>query len=128
MSSLLILQALLHLQLQNSIRQYHNPHHHCRLIITNINVTVIMCHHLLQNQRKLDQGAVGMSDLLGPLQLALKPNSVSSINCPLLNFYARRSVVPSQVYPSQYWTVFVKRNLIMEKRGPKRGTLEGKRG
>ena len=27
---------------------------------------------------KLDQGALGMSDALGPLQLALKPNSASS--------------------------------------------------
>ena len=36
---------------------------------------------------KLDQGALGMSDPLGPLQLALKPNSASSINRPLLNFY-----------------------------------------
>ena len=37
--------------------------------------------------RELDQGALGMSDPLGPLQLALKPNSASSINRPLLNFY-----------------------------------------
>ena len=37
--------------------------------------------------KKLDQGALGMSDPLGPRQLALKPNSASSINRPLLNFY-----------------------------------------
>ena len=36
---------------------------------------------------KLDQGALGMSDPLGPLQLALKPNSTSTINRPLSKFY-----------------------------------------
>ena len=36
---------------------------------------------------KLDHGALGMSDPVGPLELALKPNSVSSINCLLSNFY-----------------------------------------
>ena len=46
--------------------------------------------HIIKDLRlikKLDQGALGMSDPLGPLQLALKPNSASSINRPLLNFY-----------------------------------------
>ena len=38
-------------------------------------------------RKKLDQGALAMSDPLGPLQLALKPNSASSIDRPLLNFY-----------------------------------------
>ena len=41
---------------------------------------------------KVDQGALGMSDPLGPLQLALKPNSASSINRPLLNFYYCKKV------------------------------------
>ena len=36
---------------------------------------------------KLDQGALGMSDPCGTLQLALKPNSVPRINCLLSNFY-----------------------------------------
>ena len=40
-----------------------------------------------EEDQKLDQGALGMSDPLEPLQLALKPNSASSINRPLLNFY-----------------------------------------
>ena len=44
-------------------------------------------HKQLGGTTKLDQGALGMSDPLGPLQLALKPNSASSINRPLLNFY-----------------------------------------
>ena len=44
-------------------------------------------HQRLKIDKKLDQGALGMSDPLGPLQLALKPNSASSINRPLLNFY-----------------------------------------
>ena len=35
---------------------------------------------------KLDQGALGMSDPCGTLQLALKPNSVSRINCLLSIF------------------------------------------
>ena len=33
------------------------------------------------DQLKLDQGALGMSDPCGTLQLALKPNSVPRINC-----------------------------------------------
>ena len=37
--------------------------------------------------RKLDQGALGMSDPCGTLHLALKPYSVSRINCLLSNFY-----------------------------------------
>ena len=36
---------------------------------------------------KLDQGALGMSDPCGTLQLALKPNSVPRNNCLLTNFY-----------------------------------------
>ena len=36
---------------------------------------------------KLDQGALGMSDPCGTLHLALKPYSVSRINCLLSNFY-----------------------------------------
>ena len=35
---------------------------------------------------KLDQGALGMSDPCGPLQLALKPNSVPRINYLLPTF------------------------------------------
>ena len=38
-------------------------------------------------KEKLDQGAPGMSDRCGPLQLAHKPNSVSRINCLLSNLY-----------------------------------------
>ena len=40
-----------------------------------------------QDIKKLDQGALGMSDPCGTLQLALKPNSVPRINCLLSNFY-----------------------------------------
>ena len=40
-----------------------------------------------QNKNKLDQGALGMSDPCGTLQLALKPNSVPRNNCLLTNFY-----------------------------------------
>ena len=36
---------------------------------------------------KLDQGALGMSDPYGTLQLALKPNSVPRINCLLSNYH-----------------------------------------
>ena len=52
---------------------------------------------------KLDQGALGMSNPSGPLQLTLKPNSASSINCPLSNFFFCKhwSVVLFQVYQSQ---------------------------
>ena len=39
-------------------------------------------------KQKLDQGALGMSDPCGPLQLALEPNLVSSINCLVSNFYS----------------------------------------
>ena len=48
---------------------------------------------------KLDQGALGMSDPCGTLQLALKPNSVPRNNCLLTNFYfcANWSVVPCQM-------------------------------
>ena len=42
-----------------------------------------------EEESKLDQGALGMPDPCGPLQLALKPNSVSSINC-LLSFCSYR--------------------------------------
>ena len=38
-------------------------------------------------EKKLDQGALGMSDPCGTLQLALKPNSVPRNNCLLTNFY-----------------------------------------
>ena len=49
-------------------------------------------HHAIERDdftflRKLDQGALGISDPQGPLELAPKPNSVSSIKCPLSNFY-----------------------------------------
>ena len=49
-------------------------------------------HHAIERDdftfiRKLDQGALGTSDPWGPLELALEPNSVSSINCPLSSFY-----------------------------------------
>ena len=37
--------------------------------------------------KKLDQGALGMSDPCGTLKLALKPNSVPRNNCLLTNFY-----------------------------------------
>ena len=37
--------------------------------------------------KQLDQGALGMSDPCGTLHLALKPYSVSRINCLLSNFY-----------------------------------------
>ena len=40
-----------------------------------------------QRKQKLDQGALGMSDPCGTLHLALKPYSVSRINCLLSNFY-----------------------------------------
>ena len=40
-----------------------------------------------EEESKLDQGALGMLDPCGPLQLVLKPNSVSSINCLLSNYY-----------------------------------------
>ena len=46
---------------------------------------------------KLDQGALGMSDPLGPIKLALKPASVSSADCLQLYFCAHWSVVPCQV-------------------------------
>ena len=49
--------------------------------------TLMEIRKMIHIQKKLDQGALGMSDPLGPLQLALKPNSASSINRPLLNFY-----------------------------------------
>ena len=39
----------------------------------------------VQVEEKLDQGALGMSDPCGPLQLVLEPNSVSSINYLLFN-------------------------------------------
>ena len=57
---------------------------------------IIQCfvhhHHAIERDdftfiRKLDQGALCMSDPWGPLELALEPNSVSSINCPLSSFY-----------------------------------------
>ena len=50
-------------------------------------------------ERKLDQGALGMSDPCGTLPLALKPNAVPRINCLLSNFYfcANWSVVPCQM-------------------------------
>ena len=50
-------------------------------------------------QKKLDQGALGMSDPCGTLKLALKPNSVPRNNCLLTNFYfcANWSVVPCQM-------------------------------
>ena len=38
-------------------------------------------------EKKLDQGALGMSDPCGTLHSALKPYSVSRINCLLSNFY-----------------------------------------
>ena len=57
----------------------HTPHILLLIIVLNI------VHKRIN--MKLDQGALGMSDPLGPLQLALKPNSASSINRPLLNFY-----------------------------------------
>ena len=49
-------------------------------------------HHAIERDdftfiRKLDQGALGMSDPWGPLKLALQPNSVFSIICRLSNFY-----------------------------------------
>ena len=49
-------------------------------------------HHAIEHDdftfiRKLDQGALGMSDPCGTLQLALKPNSVPRINTLLSNFY-----------------------------------------
>ena len=52
-----------------------------------------------KRKQKLDQGALGMSDACGTLQLALKPNSVPRINCLLSNFYfcANWSVVPCQM-------------------------------
>ena len=54
---------------------------------------------VVQIQLKLDQGALGMSDPCGTLHLALKPYSVSRINCLLSNFYfcAYWSIVPCQV-------------------------------
>ena len=45
-------------------------------------------HKLLKlRYKKLDQGALGMSDPNGTLKLALIPNSVPRINCLLSNRY-----------------------------------------
>ena len=45
------------------------------------------CPQAVLGLSKLDQGALGMSDPCGTLQLALKPNSVPRNNCLLTNFY-----------------------------------------
>ena len=53
------------------------------VILENVDIDIDIDKEIL----KLDQGALGMSDPCGTLQLALKPNSVPRNNCLLTNFY-----------------------------------------